>query len=120
MKKVAILSTLFASLTLPHAAFAHAMLLNATPSAGASVSAATTELVMHFSEGVEPTFTTVAVTNAAGERVDNGAPTTETGDQKVLHVGLKKLAPGGYTVEWHATSVDTHKTNGHFAFTVTP
>jgi methionine-rich copper-binding protein CopC len=30
------------------------------------------------------------------------------------------LAPGAYTVEWHALSADGHKTNGAFTFTVKP
>ncbi len=119
MIKLIALAALLASLTLPNAAVAHAMLLKATPGAGGSVSAPT-ELLLQFSEGVEPSFTTVAVTNAAGERVDRGAPKTASGDQTTLHVGLTALKPGDYKVEWHATSVDTHKTSGHFGFSVTP
>jgi methionine-rich copper-binding protein CopC len=38
----------------------------------------------------------------------------------VLAVPVKPLAAGVYTVLWHATSVDTHKTEGHFTFTVAP
>ena len=30
------------------------------------------------------------------------------------------LAPGAYTVHWHAVSVDTHHTQGDFGFTVKP
>jgi methionine-rich copper-binding protein CopC len=33
-------------------------------------------------------------------------------------VPVKKLAAGTYTVIWHVTSVDTHKTQGKFQFTV--
>jgi methionine-rich copper-binding protein CopC len=36
-----------------------------------------------------------------------------------LSVQLPKLVPGTYTVSWHVTSVDTHKTEGNFQFTVT-
>ena len=31
---------------------------------------------------------------------------------------LPKLTPGTYTVNWHVTSVDTHKTEGNYKFTV--
>ena len=34
-------------------------------------------------------------------------------------VELPRLSPGTYTVIWHVTSVDTHKTEGNFKFTVT-
>ena len=37
-----------------------------------------------------------------------------------LMVKLKPLSPGIYSVAWHVTSVDTHKTEGHFTFTVKP
>jgi methionine-rich copper-binding protein CopC len=104
----------------PQAALAHAMLLRAEPAVGASVSPAPSQIVLHFSEGVEPLFTTVEVLDAAGTRVDSGAPHTAAGDQKTLLVGLKPLPAGNYTVEWHATSVDTHKTQGHFSFSVAP
>jgi len=41
-------------------------------------------------------------------------------DPRQLSVPLKPMTPGTYTVEWHATSVDTHKTEGHFSFTLAP
>ena len=55
----------------------------------------------------------------AGARVDEGKPTPQD-DGRVLSVKLKPLPPGVYAVEWHVTSVDTHKTEGHFTFTVKP
>jgi methionine-rich copper-binding protein CopC len=48
------------------------------------------------------------------------AKSTPLEDGRVLSVKLKTLAPGDYSVEWHVTSVDTHKTEGHFTFTVRP
>jgi len=37
-----------------------------------------------------------------------------------LKVPLKPLPPGTYTVDWHALSVDTHTTQGHFTFEIKP
>jgi CopC domain len=37
---------------------------------------------------------------------------------KVMRLSVGTLAPGNYTVSWHVTSVDTHKTQGSFSFTV--
>jgi copper resistance protein C len=68
---------------------------------------------------VEPLFSTVHVTNAAGARVDYGKP-TPLDDGRMLSLKLRPLPPGVYAVEWHVTSVDTHKTEGHFTFTVKP
>ena len=50
-----------------------------------------------------------------------GPPAVDPKDDKVLVVKIAKpLAPGVYKVTWHATSVDTHHTQGDFSFTVTP
>ena len=35
-----------------------------------------------------------------------------------MRVSLKSLSPGTYRVRWHVLSVDTHKTEGSFTFTV--
>ena len=100
-------------------ASAHAFLQTATPAVGSTVSSAPGEVVITFTEGVEPRFSTISVTDSSGARVDSGAVHGGSrGDQ--LAVGLKPLPPGTYKVVWHATSVDTHKTEGNFNFTVKP
>ncbi|MBV9811722.1 MAG: copper homeostasis periplasmic binding protein CopC [Acetobacteraceae bacterium] len=101
-------------------ALAHAHLQSAVPPVGGTVSAAPTEVQIKYSEGVEPRFCSVAVTNAGGARVDAGAAHIASGDNTRLIVPLKPLSPGIYHVEWHATAVDTHKTEGKFDFTVQP
>jgi len=101
-------------------ASAHALLRKAIPGVGSTVHAPPATVTLLFSEGVESAFSTIAVTDAAGARVDAGAPDTAPGDAKTLIVALKPLGAGVYTVEWHATSVDTHKTEGKFTFTVAP
>ena len=101
-------------------AFAHALLRKAEPGVGSTVHPAPTSVTLTFSEGVEPAFCRIDVTSAAGARVDLGNPMLVGGNQKELRVALKPLAAGTYTVEWHATSVDTHKTEGKFTFSVTP
>jgi methionine-rich copper-binding protein CopC len=35
-----------------------------------------------------------------------------------MRIGLKSLSQGTYRVRWQALSVDTHKTEGSFTFTV--
>ena len=109
---------LLSALAVP--ASAHALLRKATPAVGSTVTTAPPEVRLVFSEGVEAMFSTIAVSDAGGARVDTGDAHTAPGDQKTLIVALKKLAAGSYTVEWHATSVDTHKTEGRFTFTLAP
>ena len=101
-------------------ALAHAFLKSATPPVGSTVQAAPSNVVIDYTEGVEPKFSTIEVQDAAGARVDSGAVQTTAGDNKRLTVGLKPLKPGTYKVTWHATSTDTHKTEGTYSFTVKP
>jgi len=102
-----------------HAAWAHAFLDRASPAVGSEVSGSPAAIILTYSEPVEPSFSTVQVTNAGGARMDEGKPTAQQ-DGRILIAKLKKLPPGVYTVAWHVTSVDTHKTEGHFSFTVKP
>jgi methionine-rich copper-binding protein CopC len=97
------------------AAFAHARLRSAVPAPGSMIDAAPTEVVLTFSERLEPRFSSIAVQDTAGRRFDDG-PAQGGADGKTLAVKLKPLEPGDYTVVWHATSVDTHRTEGSFAF----
>jgi hypothetical protein len=103
-----------------NAADAHALLRQAQPAVGATVPAAPDELLLIFSESVEPDFSHVSVTDAQGTRVDTGTVHTDPENATHLLVGVHKLAPGKYTVSWHATSTDTHKTQGSYSFTVAP
>ena len=99
-------------------AWAHAFLERANPPVGSDVSPAPPQLVLTFSEGVEPAFSSIELHNAAGAAVAIGKPESMAGDKRRLGVTLPALPHGSYTVIWHATSVDTHKTEGSFKFTV--
>lgn len=100
-------------------AFAHAFLARANPAVGSETRVAPQAVTITLTERVEPRFSRIEVRDAAGARVDNGD--TQGGDKpETLLVGLPRLPPGAYTVIWHATSVDTHKTEGKFTFTILP
>ncbi len=98
-------------------ALAHAFLKTATPAVGATVQQAPGQVVIDFSEGVEPRFSTITVQDGSGARMDLGDVHLQGGNQH-LAVGLKPLPPGAYKVTWTATAVDTHKTQGGYSFTV--
>lgn len=107
-------------LIMPSVAFAHAQLRQADPPVGAMVHSPPTQVELTFSEAVEPRFSSVAITDAAGVQIDKRELHAMPGDAKHVAVSLGALSPGIYTVTWHATSVDTHKTEGTFTFTVAP
>ena len=99
---------------------AHAFLDHASPAVGSTVSTAPEAVTMWFTQELEPAFTTATVTDASGNTVDAGPAQIDAKERTVLRVALKKLSPGTYTVSWHALSVDTHTTTGHFTFEVKP
>lgn len=99
-------------------AYAHAQLQKATPAVGGTVASAN-EIRLKFSEGVEARFSGLTLSTAGVGAMPLGQPTTEGGDKSVLIVPIvNALPPGVYTVHWHAVSVDTHRTQGDFSFTV--
>lgn len=105
----------FACLTT--SAFAHAHLERLTPAGGATVSPPGA-IRLEFSEDVEPKFTGLTLAGPSGEAA-LGTPALEPGHGATLVVPVAKpLAPGAYTVKWHALSTDSHKTQGTFSFTV--
>ncbi len=105
---------------LPAAAGAHAFLDHADPKVGSAVAAAPPRVAVHFTQSVEPAFSTVRVSDADGKQVDRADVRVDPKDPATLSVGVPDLPAGTYKVEWKVTSVDTHRTHGTFAFTVQP
>jgi methionine-rich copper-binding protein CopC len=115
MKRLALALTLLAT-----PAWSHAHLKSASPPPESTVTTPPTAVTITFTESVEPSFSKIAVQDAAGASVTTGPAALVGGDQTQLTAPLKKLAPGIYKVTWHAVSVDTHKTHGAFTFTIAP
>ena len=97
------------------AARAHAFLDHAEPRVGSSVPTAPREVVLSYTQNLEPAFSSVEVSDASGARVDLGKPSISA---SVMRVGLKQLSPGTYRVHWQVLSVDTHTSEGNFSFHV--
>jgi len=116
LSALAVLATMLAPMP---EAFAHAFLERASPPVGSEIAASPPELSIQFTEGVEPLFCKIEVHGADGAAVAIGKPHLAPDTNRRLIVELPKLPPGTYMVIWHVTSVDTHKTEGNFKFTVT-
>lgn len=100
-------------------AFSHALLEKASPPVGGEVAASPPELSVTFTEDVEPLFSAIEVDGPNGTAMATGKPHVAPDSDRRLVLQLPKLMPGTYTVIWHVTSVDTHKTEGRYTFTVT-
>jgi hypothetical protein len=99
-------------------AFAHAYLQSAVPPVDSTVIVTPSEVAIAFTGAIEPRFSTIEVTGPDAQRVDDARPRMTPGDTTHLTVGVRELVPGTYNVAWHATSVDTHQTDGQYRFTV--
>ena len=108
---------LLAALFSNAAAHAHAFLDHASPLVGSTVASAPREVSLTFTQNLESAFSSVQVTDANGARVDQGKPQISG---NTMRVGLKSLTYGTYRVRWLVLSVDTHKTEGSFTFSVGP
>jgi methionine-rich copper-binding protein CopC len=96
-------------------ATAHASLDHAEPRVGNTVTTTPHEVTLWFTQKLEPAFSNITVTDAAGQRVDTGK-TRVSGNQ--MSVSLRAAGTGTYHVTWHVLSVDAHSTDGNFTFQV--
>ena len=98
-------------------AFAHASLLETTPSDGQAVDDAPSQVAWTFNEDVTSTTGALRVFDADGERVDTGEQSQPAPDQ--LTVGLREdLGDGSYVATYRVTSADGHLIRGAFPFQV--
>lgn len=112
------MALVFSLLLIPAAASAHAFLDHAEPRVGSEVSKSPDQVKLWFTQQPEHAFSKIQVFNADGKEIDKNDTRTDPDDAKVLIVGLPTLPPGTYKVVWHVLSVDTHRTEGSFKFTV--
>ena len=115
MRLAALLMLMMAAAATPAAA--HAFLERAVPPVGSELATPPGQIVLTFTEGVEPLFSSIEVRDAHGS-VPTGKPRLPPDNARQLVIDLPSLPGGEYTVIWHATSVDTHRTEGSYRFTV--
>ncbi len=120
MHRTTFLAVAATAMAIAATAWAHAHLQRALPVAGSTVSAPPGEVRLWFSQELEPALSGVEVTDSAGKRVDNKDAHLVADDAKQLQASLILLTPGRYRVHWHVVSVDTHRTEGDYTFTVKP
>lgn len=119
-KKLFILAGLAALMLLPgRSAAAHASVIRSVPEQAAALAETPPEIVLTFTEPVDPDATHVEVVDGSGETVVPG-PGTLDDDRITLHLPVDHALPDGiYSAVWQAIStVDTHVTYGTVAFTI--
>lgn len=102
----------------PDVGWAHAYLVKSSPARRAVLIRPPAQVQLWFNERLEPAFSRLSVVDRDGRRVDTGDVRVGPDDLKRLSVGVPRLAPGTYTVQYRVLSVDGHIVESQFSFTV--
>jgi len=87
--------------------FAHAVLLQTSPTAGQVLLKPPREVSLRFDEPVEASRGAVRLYDSRGRRLDTGATTKPSA--QVVAVPVRSSLPGGaYVVTWRVISADSH------------
>ena len=116
---LAVIGVFLALLWLPQAALAHANLARAVPAPNSVLDAAPDQVVIWFTEPIEPKLSEIRVLDSLGSRVDDGSSFVDPNDATAMSVGLEAIPDGVYTVAWkNVSTVDGHRVRGAFVFSV--
>ncbi len=97
---------------------AHATLISTTPTNGSVVDVSPTEVLLTFSEAIDPVDPAVRVVDGDGNDVaTSGAHQKQGADTLAINLD-EPLDEGTYVVAWQAVSADSHKIRGAFTFSV--
>ncbi|MER6757139.1 copper resistance CopC family protein [Micromonospora echinofusca] len=97
-------------------AAAHNTLRAASPADGDRLTTPPTRVTLEFAQRLDPTFTTIALSDAARRKIPTGAPAVD-GTKGTVTVG-ETLGEGTYTVAYRIVSADGHPVQGSYTFTV--
>ena len=118
MHHIVIIAVLISAAFASSGAQAHAMLERADPLVGSTVRTPPRQILLWFTEELEPAFSRIEVRDASGARVDGGKAQVDRSNKSLLRVSLRALSAGTYKVFWRVLSVDSHITEGSFSFRV--
>ena len=99
-------------------AFAHAFPEKSFPQVGATVATAPKGVTIWYDMDLEDVFSKITVKDSNGSIVSKGDSQVSASNPRILHVDLKPIGSGTYTVYWSVIARDGHHTEGRFRFTV--
>jgi methionine-rich copper-binding protein CopC len=109
---------IFFALLAPSSLSAHAYLVKSVPAQRAVLLRAPAKIQLWFNERLEAGYSSIVLTDAAGNPVDAGKTEVNRDDPKLLSMSLKALPAGRYVVKYRVLSVDGHIVQDQFPFTV--
>ena len=96
-------------------AHAHPKVMKPAPD---STGPAPSSISITFSEGVEPKFSFIQLTDEKGKSADSEVSKPAPDDPTTLTLPVPKLTTGIYIVHWANVAVDGHRLSGSYKFTV--
>jgi len=93
-------------------------LTSSTPANQAILASTPPEILLTFSEGVDPVGDSIRLVDADGNPVPLGPIDQSQGDDTLRAPVPATIADGTYIVGWQAISADSHKIRGAFTFSV--
>jgi methionine-rich copper-binding protein CopC len=118
LKFLSLIAALAASVLWAGEASAHAFPEQDTPSAGAVLTQAPATVSIRFDSELEPIFSKLIVKNAQDQQVSQGNGSVDPTNARILATRLTNAAKGSYHVYWSVVSMDGHRTEGDYTFTV--
>jgi len=98
--------------------YAHAAPAAYEPAAGSVISTAPSEIVIRFTERIEPKASRILVLDKRGTKV-SGETTVDSDNPYIFRVPISPTAESSYLVSWHVISADDgHFTQGAYGFSI--
>jgi hypothetical protein len=104
------------ALSVPRLAFAHAVLVQSTPSVNSIIQGPAVSMVLKFNSRVDGTRSQISVVDQSGQSKTLELDKQQAVDTLTAHAS--KLSPGKYAIHWQVLSVDGHITRGAVPFEV--
>ncbi len=109
---------IFAALSCPAPASAHAIIVASTPAVDAVLRGGPIAVKLRFNSRIDHRRSRLQLIRADAMTTD--VPLRDTSDPDTLSAELEALAPGRYRLRWQVLAVDGHITRGDIPFEVAP
>ena len=107
-----------AALTMPHAAAAHAIILESRPAPNAMIETSQTPLQLRFNSRIDVKRSRVTLSGPGPDSPPVPVTLEETNQPDRMVGRLAGLKPGDYKIKWQVLAVDGHITRGEIPFRV--
>jgi hypothetical protein len=101
-------------------AFAHSLLLTATPAPDAVVAASPLHVRLRFNNRIEKSLSRVRLVDERGAVAAALIDARDAAPADSLVARVPPLAPGAWRVEWQVFSTDGHVVSGSYGFRLAP